>query len=337
MDQDKYIALLYKRQQGSLDAMEKILLDKWLAAAEINRTIATKIEEDWQLIEDYEPPIEYDIAQAYDLLQQRIATDEMPRKTTAKVVTMQPSSNWVSWAAAVALVLIGIGSLFFTQQGTTTDVLVNTIQADKLEVIQLIDGTKVWLKANSHFQYPDTFKDTRTVQLEGEAFFEVAKNPSMPFIVQTEQAIIQVLGTVFNVRAIPNAVQTEVLVTEGKVELRNKDLQTQKIQLVANEKGVLQHQSNHISKAQAINKNELAWRTQVLLFKGTPLKEVVSHLERLFEIEIQIANAAIENCLFTGRYSELNLEEILKDIQREFKLTTERKGSVILLAGKGCS
>lgn len=334
MNQDKYISLLYKKQQGSLNTTEKALLDRWLSDAVANRTLAAKIEEDWLLIDTYEPPIDYDLETEYNLLQKRIIADEQHTQATAKVVTISTTRKWYSWVAAASIVFIGIGVWLFIQTNIINKESTNIVYAKKLEEVQLADGTKVWLKANSQLQYPTKFDDNRKVQLTGEALFSVAKNPTQAFIVQTEKADIEVLGTIFNVRAIQNSGITEVIVKEGKVQLSDKSA-TQKAALEANEKGVLQHRSNQISKEKKENMNELAWQSQVLLFKNTPLSEVIISLERLFEKQIEL-NMAISSCPLTGRYAPPVLEDILKDIKREFALQSKIENDTIVLTGEGC-
>ena len=308
-----------------------------MASAEINQVIATKIEEDWNLTKDYEPPIDYDLNQEFTALQKRITqSEEVPTKV-AKLKPVRPTSRkWMTWATAAAVLLLTVGTWVFFQQPNTSEALVNSIHTDQLQEVQLVDGTKVWVKANSHFQYPNTFQNTRTVQLEGEAFFEVAKNPNKPFIVETKKAAVRVLGTAFNVRATPNEGVTEVIVTEGKVQLSDK-AKAEKIQLTANEKGVLQHATNEVSKIQETDMNELAWQTNVLIFKSTPLPEVFNSLKRLFEKDFIMDVDRIQNCAFSGRYSSPDLEEILMDINRDFKLTfSSPTEKIITLEGKGC-
>ena len=86
--------------------------------------------------------------------------------------------------------------------------------------LQLADGTAVWLNAGSRLQYPLAFNgNTRTVLLEGEAFFEVSANPSQPFIVKTAQETVRVLGTKFNITAYPDDEISRTTLAEGKVEV----------------------------------------------------------------------------------------------------------------------
>ena len=325
MDQEKYISLLHKQQQGTIDAMEQSILDHWLQQAEINRVLAQKIKEDWELTAKYEPPISFNLEEEFTALQQRIQADDVvvPKHAIAKVVPMNRSRRWLSWAAAIALV-IGVGTWFLSNPSNNIPQLTaNTDSSEKKEIL-LVDGTKVWLNANSKLTYPASFDmEQRVVQLEGEAFFDVNKNPSKAFIIETPSSKIKVLGTSFNVRAIKKESQTEVVVQTGKVQLSSL-ANGQSILLVANEKGIHQHQKNTVQKLVEEDMNELAWKSQVLLFKGTPIPEVLENLERLFDVTIIANSSSLSKCRVTGRFPNPAVDALLKTICKDFNITLKQ-------------
>ena len=338
MDQEKYIALLHKQQQGTIDAMEQTLLDNWLRQAEINRVLAKKVKEEWALTAGYEPPIAFDIEEEFTALQQRIQADEgiTSKQAIAKVVPMKPSRNWLSWAVAIALV-VGIGTWFLNNQSSyTPELIANTDTSEKKEVL-LGDGTTVWLNENSKLSYPKTFdRDQRIVQLEGEAFFDVQKHPDQPFVIETKASMITVLGTSFNVRALSNSQATEVVVKTGKVRLASQK-ENQSVVLLPNEKGVHQHTNNIVKKTKTADLNELAWHQKVLLFKGTPIPEVIHHLERTFNIDIQANTSALSQCTFSGRFPEPNPDQLLKAICNAFDIDLKKiNDTVYKLSGGTC-
>jgi len=263
MDQDKYIALLYKQLQGDLNLIEKTLLDKWLDEAAINRVLAQKIKEDWVLSEQYSPDIEVDIDKEFSLLQQRIDKEENINTVKVKFVPVKKRARWWPYAAAAALVLL-----------TATRWMIRLNQATEPTL----------LNKNSELHYPEAFATTdRRVQLEGEAFFDVQKNADKPFIINANHAEIKVLGTSFNVRALASEELIEVVVKTGKVLLSDTREHVEMI-VNANEKARLRFPYGHIKKQPEKDMNELAWNTKVLLFKDTPVPEVVESLERLFNV-----------------------------------------------------
>ncbi len=321
MDQEKYISLLHKQQQGTIDTIEQSILDHWLQQAEINRVLSQKIKEDWELTEAYEPPVSFDLEEEFTALQQRIQADEVitPKHTIAKVVPMNRSRSWLSWAAAIAL-LIGVGTWFLNNPSSNIPLLTaNTDPSEKKEIL-LTDGTKVWLNENSRLTYPTSFdKEQRVVQLEGEAFFDVSKDASKAFIIETTSSKIKVLGTSFNVRAIKKESQTEVVVQTGKVQLSSLS-NGESVLLVANEKGIHQHRTNAVQKLAEQDMNELAWKSQVLLFKGTPIPEVLDNLERLFDVRIVANSSSLSKCRVTGRFPNPVVDVLLKTICKDFDI-----------------
>src|SRR5688572_15893212 len=124
-------------------------------------------------------------------------------------------------AAAVIIMLTGIGYLHWRDQKKAA-VLASLVEKHNARgtksTITLTDGSKVWLNADSKLQYPEVFSgNLREVYLNGEAFFEVTKNPSRPFIIHLANGTVRVLGTSFNIRAYDNEKTVETSVTTGKV------------------------------------------------------------------------------------------------------------------------
>jgi len=334
MDQDKYIALLYKQLQGDLNLIEKTLLDKWLDEAAINRVLAQKIKEDWVLSEQYSPDIEIDIDKEFSLLQQRIDKEENINTVKVKFVPVKKRARWWPYAAAAALVLLTATRWMIRLNQATEPTLLVTTTSNEIQEVQLSDGTKVLLNKNSELHYPEAFATTdRRVQLEGEAFFDVQKNADKPFIINANHAEIKVLGTSFNVRALASEEIIEVVVKTGKVLLSDTREHVEMI-VNANEKARLRFPYGHIKKQPEKDMNELAWNTKVLLFKDTPVPEVVESLERLFNVSIQTSDSS-KHCSFSGRFVRPNLEEIITAISTEFDIKVQRDNTSYQLEG-GC-
>ena len=237
MNKENYITLLFKKLKGDISLEEQSMLDVWTSQSSENEQLSTQIEKDWQLTEQYEAPndIDLDIAGDFKRLQQRIEQSDnlietpqdnlrIAHQPIGKVVGLnkqKSTSRWIGWAAA-AVIALAVGFWFTSQPAMgDTKLLVASTKYKAQKTVTLADGTKVWLNGNSELTYPATFEaDHRTVQLTGEAFFDVTKNPTKPFIITTNKAKVTVLGTSFNVRAITAESATEVVVKTGKVGLR---------------------------------------------------------------------------------------------------------------------
>ena len=111
----------------------------------------------------------------------------------------------------------------------------------------------------------------------------------------------------------------------------------QSIILLQNEKGVHQHANNIVQKTKTTELNELAWHQKVLLFKGTPLPDVLHHLERTFNIDIQANTSLLSQCTFSGRFPEPNPDQLLTAICNEFDINLKKVNDTLYeLSGGKC-
>lgn len=177
--------------------------------------------------------------------------------------------------------------------------------------IMLPDGTKVWMNANSSLSYPSKFAGSeRLVELHGEAYFEVTKNPEQPFVVKTAEQQIKVLGTHFNISAYDNDIATQTTLVEGKVEVQQ---QQQKIVLLPNQQA--------ISKGTTFNKKNvdateyITWRDGYFTFHNATANEIMQQLARWYDLNVRLDNSEI-NERFSGKINkQMNLQEILTVLQ----------------------
>ena len=236
----------------------------------------------WKATEQYRAGYQPDVSAGLARFQQRMAADQA---TPVRTLTPRRSRQW-SVAAAIALIAVVAAALVWRLgAGATGMQLAQAAQAK--EVVLLADGTQVILNKGAELQYPADLDEqaTRTVALSGEAYFEVAPDAAHPFIIETSETTVEVLGTAFNLRAVPGESFTEVEVKEGKVAFRDKAA-GESIILTANEYGRYTHQEG-FAKEDAPNLNRLAWHTDQLVFSDTPLRKVIPMLERYYGIEIQ--------------------------------------------------
>jgi transmembrane sensor len=181
--------------------------------------------------------------------------------------------------------------------------------------VELPDGTSVWLNNSSKLRYPVAYGKQRNVELEGEAYFDVAANPDKPFIVKAGNIDVKVLGTKFNVMSYPDDEKIEVALLTGSVELY-KAINDKNNQFVANltpgSLASFNKTSNKLSIREADVKRHIAWKEGKLSFYETPLKEVAREMERWYNCEIKIANDQLSNLHLTATFEGENLEQALK-------------------------
>lgn len=193
--------------------------------------------------------------------------------------------------------------------------------------ITLSDGSRVRLNENSEFEFPETFSgDKRLVKLEGEAFFDITPNPDKPFIVQTGNAEIEVLGTSFNINTDQ---ATEVTVTSGKVKVADRHSLEQAFlhpgqQAVVDGKAIAIHEVNP--------EYFIGWHTRSLSFEEEPVEKVFEILERAYGVEINTTfSGKRPQCLITGTYEGERIETILRGMKHllEFDYQTDIRTKTI--------
>jgi transmembrane sensor len=175
--------------------------------------------------------------------------------------------------------------------------------------VTLPDGTKVWLNAETSLRYPTIFTGPeRTVDLTGEAYFEVAKNAAQPFIVRSGQATVKVLGTHFNIMAYKDEPFTKTTLAEGSVAMAGNGAQ---VILKPGQGGIISDGSNSVSVAAADVDLDLAWKNGQFYFNKTELSAIMKQLARWYDLEIRYAGQ-IPAKRFVGKISRYtNLSEVL--------------------------
>lgn len=179
--------------------------------------------------------------------------------------------------------------------------------------VVLPDGSKVWLNAESTIRFPIPFhKECRSIDLQGEAFFEVAKNETLPFVVESGKVKVQVLGTRFNFKAYANEPTVEVILEEGKIALNLPEIVEKEVYLKPGDHLVYE-KTNH--KAKLSNENiqkYIAWHTGKLIFNNTPITEVAQMLSRWYGIEVVVADPEIMNYRFTTTFENESLFQVIE-------------------------
>ena len=209
--------------------------------------------------------------------------------------------------------------------------------------VNLSDGTKVWLNSKSSLKYPVRFSgDKRTVTLEGEAYFEVEKNPKQPFVVQTQTANVTVLGTHFNVSSYDDDALFKTTLLEGSVQLNSKNPKVNPVILAPGEKGSLLREGGSTIAVKTTNVyQDTAWKEGEFYFKKEKLGAIIKKIERWYSVDFVFEDPSIANYIFTGvARKDKPIEYLLNIISQTSKVTFEitktdkTKKKVILIKRK---
>lgn len=230
----------------------------------------------------------------------------------------------VSIAATVALLI----SLAWMQLGLNKEpqgMQAVLVPAGQRVQLVLEDGTKVWLNSKSSFTYPTSFgSQTREVQLDGEGFFEVARNEKKPFIVKTKKYDIKVLGTTFNVCAYNNEESLfETSLLSGSVDVMAVDNHSKKMLLKPQEKvvdinGVLQ-------RGTIGNPDRFRWKDGLICLDDEPFESLMRKFSAYYDIKIVIENQQTIDYRCTGKFRQSDgVEYALKVIQKDLNFNYQR-------------
>lgn len=187
--------------------------------------------------------------------------------------------------------------------------------------VSLPDGTKVWLNAGSSLRYPTAFEgNDRTVEIAGEAFFEVAKNKQKPFIVKTHADRITVTGTQFNVNAYANEPFMKTTLVEGSVMINNAVLKPGQA-----------YMNGQILKTDA--DQDIAWKNGFFNFTNQDLPAVMRQLERWYDIDVKFVGAA-KPFSFNGKMDRgMQLSDVLFFLD-EMKITYKLEGRTLTISNE---
>lgn len=240
-----------------------------------------------------------------------------------------------SYAAVIALLILSTYKLTISHIKQAVAEVENTLYVPAGQRVRLTlqDGTEVWLNAKSKLTYPGLFAgEERRVEVEGEAFFDVAKNPEKPFIVSSQGVEMKVLGTKFNVYSYPGeeAIQTSLL--EGSLKVYYPNLENKAVILKPQEKVTVR--KNQMEVGSLPHSDYFLWKEGVYSFKNEPLIYILKRLELYYDVRIIVKDRSISTWEYTGKFRQRDgIDEILRMIQKihKFKITKdEEKNSITL-------
>jgi len=260
-------------------------------------------------------------------------------------------------AAAVFLLISGLTGYFAFQDDfhfegksflQTTSSVVHENDSDKSRAFILPDGSKVTLEPQAKLRYAISYnKLTRTVQLQGNAFFSVVKNKRIPFIVQTDMIETKVLGTEFTIKKDASTGETEVEVLTGKVEVNVRGKEAREgvakqsaVFLTANLKATFQPVNHQlvlglVAVPRILQKEEIT--SDSFIFNDIPLRDVISSLEKAYGVSIKVANNDILNCPITANLSNESLPVQLDIVMTALNANFSVSESGIFIKDGGCA
>lgn len=348
MEQDQFITLLNKYLQGQLSIEENRQFQQLLQSDSKNQVLfdyvhiksnpSTEKENEEEVFQSILTKIDHtDQMRMWGDHKKTIQHSEDSKIMVSDLMPQKPQS-WYQVryvAAAVIVPLLMVLSFYLYQMQPQTKYAQQYVsKRGEKKIINLSDGTTVWLNGDSKLYLEDSFgKVERRVKLEGEGFFTVAHDREHPFIVEFKDSEVKVLGTKFNIRAYPDEDNTATSLVEGAITMK-VDHQAQSLTLKPGDK--VTFRSAALSKANAIQArparevqhskltiqegevmpSETLWLQNKLSFHADPLSLVISKLSKWYNVSISIENPALEQFIFSGNMEGYRLDQILLILQQ---------------------
>ncbi|HEX8330481.1 MAG TPA: FecR domain-containing protein [Hymenobacter sp.] len=315
----------YLARQTSPDENEQ--LAAWVGHSPENERTFEQLKAVWQASQTPHEPAE--TAAALRQVKARLA------RPVAVLAGPPPVRRWrlrrpyqvAAWVVGV-VVAVG-GGHFLTNPTAAMEYRVSRTLARQKQQIHLLDGSVVTLAPQSQLRYPTTFGETsREVYLEGEAFFEVKKDARRPFRVHSGSWTTQVLGTAFNVSAVPGTTQMAVSLLEGKVEVFDKQ---DHYLLAPGQQLRADHATGRIYRQEFNAAQVVGWRTNRLVFQNERLADVAAQIERLYGVKLVFADAGTAEVRLWATFDNEQLPAVLEALQLAGSLECRREGQVIYL------
>ena len=293
--------LLPRYCEGNVSAEEREKVEKWIRQSEEHYKIARQI----QLIY---------LASDTISVMDRVNTDNALSKVDNRIFRSQLKALfiWGQRVAAILFIPLLVAYLLQVLIPVKQDIRMLEVRTNPgmTTSLTLPDGTKVNLNSESSLVYPESFEgEFRSVRLEGEAFFEVVKNPEKRFVVTTPyNASVEVLGTSFNMEAFKWDSIVSTTLISGKVAFISKSGQ---VDIKPGEKLVYNIQTNRSDIYQTSGEAEISWKDGMIIFKKTPFEEALRMLTKRFNVDFVVSNNKYVKDFFTGSFTNHRLEQIL--------------------------
>lgn len=324
-DQHDYFSDLISRYlSGNTNAAEQQELEQWVLADPANKQQFIAFKKAWML-SSMQKPKDVQVGAMWD----RTAKALFQEAKVRKMPLNKGRNRWLQIAAAVLVLIVSavlIYRHFQSPQPFFAETTTVTMPFD------LADGTRVTLNKSSSIRFLAENEDgEREVQLTGDAFFDVARDEEAPFVIETQQVEIEVLGTSFYVDSRTSQSAIQVIVQSGQVAVRAGN---QEVILNKDEQAIFQKDGNQLLKQANQDANYLALKSGELVFQETPLEAAIFALNRQFDADIKIGEEALRTCSITSTFKNKSLAAVLTILESSFGIKSVQQGEEIVLTGQ---
>lgn len=323
------IELLHHLMAGSTTEEENRQLMEWFRQCVSKEEFFMLFETAWRDSQDEMP------RDVQERMYRRLNRKLDEEKKHAKVVSLRPRFSWKIWQqVAVACIILVLSLVNYRMNDKQKQLSTQnfTVSAEKGQraFVTLPDSTKVWLNSDTKISYPaDYGMEIRNVVLEGEAYFEVAKNPEKRFIVETKGMQVEALGTSFNINAYRDDDKIIASLFSGSVRVSYDD----HVAILKPHESVKVDLLTHsFSQYKDENMQEIAlWRQNEITFDGESLEEITRIMNRLYNTTIYIEDESLKKECYIGTIRNNSLENFIDIINLTTPVIYENKGDTVFL------
>lgn len=305
--------MIKKKLEGKLSVSEEQQFQHWLQQNAEHQLMMDDLQHRWQKQDEQ-------VNDAYKTLKDRISKNQS--------YDGKGNRQLIWYRIAASLILIGlVGIIYHFTRETNTVPQVAYIEkstvAGQTATVSLADGSVVRLNSHSKLIYPENFSSQkREVYLQGEGYFEVQPDPERRFVVHTGDINITVLGTSFNIRAVPSE-NPEITVRSGKVHVQHSQQESLAAYLGPDQQAIFDNLKGKIITRQVDVEGTLAWMKRRLEFQKITFSHAMQQLARVYNLEVEVNNKAANDCLIRAIYQNESLENVLKGLQLIVKFEYE--------------
>lgn len=310
-------SLCWKYFAGEADKDEKKQLLAWVKQSDENKQLFRAAQLAFVTAKHPHRSGRFDDQQAFSAFRGAIRPSTVPM--------------WRRIAVAASVAAIFGIALFFAQtrqSAAPATEQVYACQANRTQSVTLPDGSAAVLHHASRLAYNTSATETRSLSLQGEAFFDVVHNPQKPFVIAVNGLTIKVLGTSFIVSSALEGKAVSVKVLSGRVMVMNGQ---SSVILTANQSGTYSASATEMPASEGFDKNDIAWKTDTLSFSATPLPIVAEKLGNYFNQKIIINDPSIAGYQLSAVLENPDLDSVLQLIQLTLNIKAEKTESAIVL------
>lgn len=288
--------IIYRYLSGIATEEEKRQLLDWLKASPDNKSVFFDMKAIWCAKHSLSQSKAFP-RQPEDSL--AAINQRLDRFTPLKEKPVKRNMLWMRWIAAAVILLAAIVSITFLYDSPgisrASDIVYMNDSPDSVKKISLPDGTLVWLNTGASLTYPSEFmEDHRLVKLQGEAFFEVAKNASHPFVVETKSIMVKVLGTAFCITTSQDGESCKTTLQTGSVQLLRTD-GSKLVVLSPGQQAICSKGSDKV-EVRNVNVDEyISWRFDLVTMAEVSISSIIDCLENTYGVSIKMNTAQIKD------------------------------------------